>query len=84
MIFVSGRERGGVIKNFPDSFLLTAAAGEEKAGKREGKTSCGVRRVVFLVSNRWQQSVVHNGAAPSCNGNERGMTLQADLYQLQP
>lgn len=32
MVSASGHEQGGVIKNFPESFLLTAAAGEEKGG----------------------------------------------------
>lgn len=32
VVSASGHEQGGVIKNFPESFLLTAAAGEEKGG----------------------------------------------------
>lgn len=58
-----------MIRNFPESFVLTAAEGKSKVGEREGKPSRGTHGVVFLVSNRWQQSVVHNGAAPSWSGN---------------
>lgn len=32
VVSASGHEQGGVIKNFPESFLLTAAAGQEKGG----------------------------------------------------
>jgi len=65
-------------------FLLTAAVKGEKAGGTGRRTLVAFVVLYFFPSNRWQQSVVYNGATLLSNSNERGMTLQADLYQLQP
>lgn len=42
---------------------------------KEKENGYGVPAVLFLLSNRWQQSVTDNGAAGSYNCNERRVTL---------
>lgn len=77
-------EQRGVIERSLLVFLLTAAVKGEKAGETGRRTLVAFVVLYFFPSNRWQQSVVYNGATLLSNSNERGMTLQADLYQLQP
>lgn len=74
-------EQGEVIRKALDSFPSNSCC-RGKDGK--GRRTCGICGAVFFPSNRWQQSVIYDGAALLSNSNERGMTLQADLYQLQP
>jgi len=66
VIFASGCEGGGVIKNFPGSFLLTAAGGEAKAGgkgrqsrlRRSQRCVSCVKQMAAKGCAQWSSSVL--------------------------